>query len=504
MWIAPAAIAAVLVAAGRGRWWAPRTGRRPRRPGAGSAQITIAVLPFQNLGGDPSIDYLRLALPDEIATTLSYIPSLAIRPFAAHAEVREGRRGSAGRRARAQGRGRSDRPLPEGGRPAPRHARGRRHGEQPPPLARQLERRGERPDRSARPDLATPARGPLSASRRRPRPAQRRGRHAAEERRGLRPLPPQQALHERPRAQPARHRDARALRRASTPTTRRPGRRSASATTTPRPSARRATARYAARRLAACGEGARARPESHRGRAGASIVLADRGRRSPRSRRPGARTSFAGGRRTHRRTSLARTSIATRGSRRGRRGNARPRAPPIRTTGACAPAAFLFMLARRLRIAPASSSASTPARTGRRALEAWLLLREGKIAAALAIYRSAGIPRDAESSCSSTSAPPEGRPGPAAASAEAIAMRDPRLREPLLLGGDPRPRRLPRRRALRLLRKAVEDGYLCHREHGSRTRSSRRSARIPSSPRSAPRRCAGRRSSWRARPAPAS
>jgi TolB-like protein/tetratricopeptide (TPR) repeat protein len=40
------------------------------------------VLPFQNLGGDVSLDHLRLALPDEIVTTLSYIPTLAIRPFA--------------------------------------------------------------------------------------------------------------------------------------------------------------------------------------------------------------------------------------------------------------------------------------------------------------------------------------------------------------------------------------------------------------------------------------
>jgi adenylate cyclase len=39
------------------------------------------VLPFQNLGGDTSLDFLGLALPDEAVTTLSYIPSLAVRPF---------------------------------------------------------------------------------------------------------------------------------------------------------------------------------------------------------------------------------------------------------------------------------------------------------------------------------------------------------------------------------------------------------------------------------------
>ncbi|HEY1679120.1 MAG TPA: protein kinase, partial [Candidatus Sulfotelmatobacter sp.] len=42
---------------------------------------TIAVLPFQNMGPDTSLDYLRLALPDEIATALSYVRSLSIRPF---------------------------------------------------------------------------------------------------------------------------------------------------------------------------------------------------------------------------------------------------------------------------------------------------------------------------------------------------------------------------------------------------------------------------------------
>ncbi|HEX9111685.1 MAG TPA: protein kinase [Terriglobales bacterium] len=42
----------------------------------------IAVLPFQNAGSDKATDFLRLALPDEIATTLSYLPSFSIRPFA--------------------------------------------------------------------------------------------------------------------------------------------------------------------------------------------------------------------------------------------------------------------------------------------------------------------------------------------------------------------------------------------------------------------------------------
>lgn len=40
------------------------------------------MLPFQNAGSDKDTDFLRLALPDEVATALSYVPSLSIRPFA--------------------------------------------------------------------------------------------------------------------------------------------------------------------------------------------------------------------------------------------------------------------------------------------------------------------------------------------------------------------------------------------------------------------------------------
>ena len=47
-----------------------------------AAQTAVAVLPFQNAGPDKDIDYLRLALPDEIATTLSRIKSFSVRPFA--------------------------------------------------------------------------------------------------------------------------------------------------------------------------------------------------------------------------------------------------------------------------------------------------------------------------------------------------------------------------------------------------------------------------------------
>ena len=80
--------AVVLLAAGAAAWWASH--RRSPVATASAGQTTIAILPFQNLSGDASTDYLRLALPDEIANTLSYIPSLAIRPFAATQKYAKG------------------------------------------------------------------------------------------------------------------------------------------------------------------------------------------------------------------------------------------------------------------------------------------------------------------------------------------------------------------------------------------------------------------------------
>ena len=57
--------------------------RHQTAPAAGSAgPRTLAVLPLQNLGADKDLDFLRLALADEIATSLSYVRALTIRPFA--------------------------------------------------------------------------------------------------------------------------------------------------------------------------------------------------------------------------------------------------------------------------------------------------------------------------------------------------------------------------------------------------------------------------------------
>jgi TolB-like protein len=61
-------------------WW--RFPRSASPPSGSAAQTAIAVLPFQNAGSDKDIDFLRLALPDEIATSLSRVKSFSVRPFA--------------------------------------------------------------------------------------------------------------------------------------------------------------------------------------------------------------------------------------------------------------------------------------------------------------------------------------------------------------------------------------------------------------------------------------
>ena len=62
--------------------WRLRETRGPKAQMAAAAPVTIAVLPFQNLGADKEEDFLRMALPDEVSTTLSSVRTLSIRPFA--------------------------------------------------------------------------------------------------------------------------------------------------------------------------------------------------------------------------------------------------------------------------------------------------------------------------------------------------------------------------------------------------------------------------------------
>jgi DNA-binding winged helix-turn-helix (wHTH) protein/TolB-like protein/tetratricopeptide (TPR) repeat protein len=74
MWLVPIAVICAVVVLVALKFW--RWGRTPPR------SATVAVLPFQNAGSDKDIEFLRFAIPDEIATALSYAPSVSIRPSA--------------------------------------------------------------------------------------------------------------------------------------------------------------------------------------------------------------------------------------------------------------------------------------------------------------------------------------------------------------------------------------------------------------------------------------
>jgi len=78
-----AGVAAALVAIIVIGWFVLVRNREHTAPLVSAANpTTVAVLPFQNISADQSVDFLRLALPDEIATALSYVRALSIRPFA--------------------------------------------------------------------------------------------------------------------------------------------------------------------------------------------------------------------------------------------------------------------------------------------------------------------------------------------------------------------------------------------------------------------------------------
>jgi serine/threonine protein kinase/tetratricopeptide (TPR) repeat protein len=63
----------VLVAVGA--WWF-----KQRQAGGDAPKNTIAVLPLHNMNGDISVEFLRFALADEIANTLTYTRTLDVRP----------------------------------------------------------------------------------------------------------------------------------------------------------------------------------------------------------------------------------------------------------------------------------------------------------------------------------------------------------------------------------------------------------------------------------------
>ena len=71
-----AVLLTVLVAIGA--WWF----KQRRMAGSSAPKNTIAVLPLENRNGDISVEFLRFALADEIANTLTYTRTLDVRPSA--------------------------------------------------------------------------------------------------------------------------------------------------------------------------------------------------------------------------------------------------------------------------------------------------------------------------------------------------------------------------------------------------------------------------------------
>jgi serine/threonine protein kinase/tetratricopeptide (TPR) repeat protein len=86
-WLVIGAAVAILAAAAIAfALWSSHDKSQTDAAKSSTPSVAVAVLPFQNLGGDATTDYLRMALPDEVATTLSSIRGLSIRPFATTAK----------------------------------------------------------------------------------------------------------------------------------------------------------------------------------------------------------------------------------------------------------------------------------------------------------------------------------------------------------------------------------------------------------------------------------
>jgi eukaryotic-like serine/threonine-protein kinase len=78
--LAAAGIAGAVVIGAAVAWWALH---RSTAPAPQSGPKSVAVFPLQNIASDKDANFLTFALSDEISTTLSHSPTLAIRPFAA-------------------------------------------------------------------------------------------------------------------------------------------------------------------------------------------------------------------------------------------------------------------------------------------------------------------------------------------------------------------------------------------------------------------------------------
>ena len=124
-----AALAALLVVIAGGAWWflnANRPASVATKAPAEAARLSIVVLPFANLSGDPGQDYLVDALTDELTTSSCAHPR-QLRHRAQHghdlqgqADRRQGDRQGFGRALRSRRLGAAERRSDEGQRPAHR------------------------------------------------------------------------------------------------------------------------------------------------------------------------------------------------------------------------------------------------------------------------------------------------------------------------------------------------------------------------------------------------
>ena len=125
-----AALAALLIVIAGGAWWFLNANRpasvATKAPAAEAARLSIVVLPFANLSGDPAQDYLVDALTDELTTSSRAHPR-QLRHRAQHglhlqgqAGRRQGDRQGPGRALCARRLGAAERRSGEGQRPAHR------------------------------------------------------------------------------------------------------------------------------------------------------------------------------------------------------------------------------------------------------------------------------------------------------------------------------------------------------------------------------------------------
>lgn len=85
VWVTALVLSAILVAAALIHY-RPFRGRAKMTSSETMPATSVAVVPFANLGAEPSFDYLRYAVASDIVTDLTYARSISVRPFTSTAK----------------------------------------------------------------------------------------------------------------------------------------------------------------------------------------------------------------------------------------------------------------------------------------------------------------------------------------------------------------------------------------------------------------------------------